>query len=67
MPIFDYTCERCGNSVELIVGSSDNNHVWHPCLQEGFDEVECEFAKKIGPTQTTFKHADRRARKTSNK
>lgn len=65
MPIFDYRCSKCQQSVELIVGFSDNDHVWHNCLDNG--QGECELTKCIGATETTFRFADRRAKKTSTK
>lgn len=65
MPVFDYTCSKCNQSAELIVGYADNDNVWHTCLDNG--EGECYLTKKVGPTRTTFQFADKRATKTSKK
>jgi len=65
MPIFTYKCDNCRQSEELIVGFSDNDTVWHKCLDNGLGE--CSLTKQIGATHTNFKFMDRRARKTSTK
>lgn len=65
MPIFDYKCEQCGLSSELIVGFGDSDRVWHNCLNGR--NTDCELVKSIGATRTTFKHADKSGNKVARK
>lgn len=65
MPIFEYKCQHCQQSVDLIVGYADHDSVWHKCLDNKVGE--CSLAKRIGATRTTFVHADKTSLKIARK